>query len=466
MARSPLPNAAIAATSPAPSENSPDSWTVPNAEEVFRTLRDAVADPASDSMVVFGAIAEAAHALADGCAAALAMRRDGVVRCVGRSGDTAPDLGVRLSVDSGISGECLRTGKVLRCDDTQKDYRCDPVVCLRLGVASIAAVPLHHDQAVIGILEAFSNRPYAFAEEHMQALLQLAKMAESAYRRDAGVVAPEPVAPATLAKTSGLSAILSTVQSSAATVTSRISRPMWRYIAAGVAAALLLFSFIAWRSTTTERAAKPSQVSTQVPAPLPATATTTGANLTWNAEVPRPTKPSPSIGGIQQAAKIEKDETPESVTRRSASTIQEQDLQTVTQSRSPDAELAESGPPQMIASNTSASPLRGVLSAEPALPRFTTPVSQGVTDGILTRKVMPIYPEQALPLRLSGTVVLEATISEDGRVRDLNLVRGNRTLAQAAIDAVSQWRYKPYLLNGKPVAMKTQITVEFKAPQN
>jgi periplasmic protein TonB len=61
-------------------------------------------------------------------------------------------------------------------------------------------------------------------------------------------------------------------------------------------------------------------------------------------------------------------------------------------------------------------------------------------------------------------VVLDATITEDGKVRDLRLVRGNRTLAQSAIDAVSQWRYKPFLLNGKPVPMKTQITVDFKAP--
>ena len=60
---------------------------------------------------------------------------------------------------------------------------------------------------------------------------------------------------------------------------------------------------------------------------------------------------------------------------------------------------------------------------------------------------------------------MDATITEDGSVRDLNVVRGNLTLAQAAIDAVSQWRYKPYLLNGKPVAIKTQITIDFKVPQ-
>ena len=125
------------------------SWNPPDADKVFQNLRDAIANPAWDSHVVLGAIAEAAHTLSEANAAALAMRCDGSVVCVGRSGDTAPELGARLSVDSGISGECLRTGKTLRCDNTQKDYRVDPVVCLRLGLASIAAVPLHHEQRII-----------------------------------------------------------------------------------------------------------------------------------------------------------------------------------------------------------------------------------------------------------------------------------------------------------------------------
>ena len=68
-------------------------------------------------------------------------------------------------------------------------------------------------------------------------------------------------------------------------------------------------------------------------------------------------------------------------------------------------------------------------------------------------------------LRLAGAVVLDATITEDGRVRDLSVVRGNRTLALAAIDAVSQWRYQPTLLNGKPVEVVTTVTVNFRLDQ-
>ena len=69
-------------------------------------------------------------------------------------------------------------------------------------------------------------------------------------------------------------------------------------------------------------------------------------------------------------------------------------------------------------------------------------------------------------MRLEGPVVLEATVSEKGQLENVKVVSGHVMLAQAAIDAVRQWRYRPYLLNGKPVRMQTKITVNFKMPRN
>src|ERR1700694_2791501 len=114
----------------------------PDAGAIFSALRDAIASGGSDLDVVLGAIAEAAQVLTLASGTALAMQRDGQVVCLGRSGETAPELGARLSIDSGISGECVRTGRTLRCDDTQKDYRADREVCRKMGLRSIAAVPL------------------------------------------------------------------------------------------------------------------------------------------------------------------------------------------------------------------------------------------------------------------------------------------------------------------------------------
>lgn len=88
-------------------------------------------------------------------------------------------------------------------------------------------------------------------------------------------------------------------------------------------------------------------------------------------------------------------------------------------------------------------------------------VSQGVMDANKTRDVQPQYPQEALVARIQGDVVLGATLSTQGDMTNLMLVSGHPLLAQAAIDAVKQWKYKPYLLNGDPVEVDTVITVKF-----
>ena len=88
-------------------------------------------------------------------------------------------------------------------------------------------------------------------------------------------------------------------------------------------------------------------------------------------------------------------------------------------------------------------------------------VSQGVTEGMLIRQVKPAYPAIARSARIHGVVVLSAIIGKDGKIQNLQLQKGHPMLAPAAISAVSQWLYKPYLLNGQPVEVETQITVNF-----
>lgn len=108
----------------------------------------------------------------------------------------------------------------------------------------------------------------------------------------------------------------------------------------------------------------------------------------------------------------------------------------------------------------------GIISSTPvAVPKVATPqrvrVSQGVTQGLLIRKVQPAYPPLARQARIQGTVLLQAEISKDGTIENLRLISGHPMLAPAAIEAVKQWRYKPYILNGEPVEVETQITVNF-----
>jgi protein TonB len=84
-----------------------------------------------------------------------------------------------------------------------------------------------------------------------------------------------------------------------------------------------------------------------------------------------------------------------------------------------------------------------------------------VSAGLLVKKVAPPYPEDARQAHIQGSVVLQALIDKNGDVADLVLVSGHPMLAPAAIKAVKQWKYKPYLLNGQPVNVETQIVVNF-----
>jgi TonB family protein len=114
---------------------------------------------------------------------------------------------------------------------------------------------------------------------------------------------------------------------------------------------------------------------------------------------------------------------------------------------------------------TDASKLVSVLSVPTPLPQFAGPISQGFSGGVLVHKVQPIYPRQAVPLRLEGSVLLQATVAENGAVRDLKVTSGHPMLARAGIEAVSQWRYRPFLLNGKPIQKQVDISIDFKMPK-
>jgi|SRR5271155_971782 len=88
-------------------------------------------------------------------------------------------------------------------------------------------------------------------------------------------------------------------------------------------------------------------------------------------------------------------------------------------------------------------------------------VASRVAAANLIHDVAPIYPPEAGRARIEGTVVLQAVIDKDGTVRDVRVQSGPTLLAQAAMDAVKQWRYRPYLLNGEPVEVDSQITITF-----
>ena len=89
-----------------------------------------------------------------------------------------------------------------------------------------------------------------------------------------------------------------------------------------------------------------------------------------------------------------------------------------------------------------------------------------MSEGNLIHKVQPAYPALARTARVQGTVMLQAVIGKQGTIENLKVVAGHAMLVPAAIEAVRQWRYRPYILNNEPVEVETQITVNFSLAAN
>jgi protein TonB len=124
--------------------------------------------------------------------------------------------------------------------------------------------------------------------------------------------------------------------------------------------------------------------------------------------------------------------------------------------------LGGSGP--LAASGTGSDPFNCSDVRPPVRPAVqpTQHVSKGVMEGLLVNRVLPVYPAMAREMRVAGRVELQAAISRSGTIENPRVVSGPTLLQQAAIDAVKQWRYRPYLLNDQPVEVETTINVDFR----
>ena len=134
-------------------------------------------------------LAQRAQTFTRATGAAIALTEGSSMTCRASAGLDAPPLGARFSSGSGFSGECVRTGQLLRCEDSETDPVVDRESCRLLGIRSMIAVPIRWDDAVIGLLEVFSPEPYAFSTNDPLALKRLAGIISTAVHR-AG--APEP----------------------------------------------------------------------------------------------------------------------------------------------------------------------------------------------------------------------------------------------------------------------------------
>lgn len=152
--------------------------------EIHVSSAQALSEP--DLEPVMNIITEKAAAMTGATGAAIALRRGDDIVCRARAGRTAPDLGVRLHTHSSFSGECVRRGEILLCEDAEKNPRVDLVSCRQLGVRSILVAPLRHLRNPLGIFEVLSSRPSAFDDRDVATLQLLSGVMMAAIARFRG----------------------------------------------------------------------------------------------------------------------------------------------------------------------------------------------------------------------------------------------------------------------------------------
>jgi len=430
-----------------------------------------------------------------------------------------------LSADTGISGECLRTGKIQHCTDTEHNPLVDVEVCRILGLRSIVVLPIQGWREMNGILEVFSIQPAAFTESHIALLEQLAALAERARATQPRDASPTPPKiPSALGKSqpSGLLPASDRLGDVAMAFIPSGRRSRALVLGAIGLVAISLLALVIWlgwsgadEGDAKAHAAMPAAIVAARVNPVSAnfsdqhsanphlpdrdrvwevnpggkTLFSSGGKPSAGAPVKLASKVDVIAGKKNPAARSPAERSParadsadqdsadhaldkvaaEAPTPQMASNVQpglHRDAQP-TGSSSPDSysgEVGSSEPPPITAGETNPSSLTTVLSVKASVPGLSAPVSMGVSGGQLLFRIVPAYPNQARQQRLQGMVVLAATIMEDGRLGEIKVITGSPLLARAALDAAKDWRYQPFQLDGKPVKGETTITFAFKYP--
>ncbi|HMK31282.1 MAG TPA: TonB family protein [Terriglobales bacterium] len=419
-------------------------------------------------------IVDRAAELTSASGAALALGPPHGCFCRASFGD-APEVGVPIHPDSGLTGDCVRQHRTVCCDDAHNDSRLDPAVCRQLNLRSAVLVPLFAGPAwqdFAGVLEVSSSRTHAFSREHVSRLQELAEIASILAFREVSLpfypgngdlqapAAPPAAAPAgprfprfsagTLRRRLAdlrairwiIAAALLVVIGGALLFSGRAAqrpqppqpRPASAASPTPVAASLVS------APVASDRPAEPSPAAAAAPAPTPAL-------RTKNASAPL--KPS----AVRTPARLAAPLAPDSFTTRE-------------RPQPPSSENAarKVPDPPVIAANLAQHSTNVVFLTLPTLagkPLSPTRRSEGVSGGALIYKVMPSYPALARTGSLEGEIVLSAVVATDGSVKSVRILSGNPVLAGAAADAVSKWRYEPFKLNGVPTETETTVKVRF-----
>jgi TonB family protein len=406
--------------------------------------------------IVLNEIVEQACLATGATGAAIFLWRDEEMVCRASSGTTAPGLGTRLDLGSTIAGECIQTRQVQRCDDTEGDPRADSEISRALGAQSVMLLPLLRGRELVGIFAAFSDRIAAFGDRDQQTLEAFTYLViKNIEKAEKPVeVLPELHAVGDAQVSIGQAepvrapAEVKINDASMGEIFSEPFPPPRRFDFAVaflgfvvLGSALLLGTKLALRFGWIQPVHL-SRVKTQA------------ATEQQQSDV-KTVDGNASSNSAQTASSPQSSNSPATATKQpiplGSMRVYEDGVEVfrthpLQSNADPPRDRAE-GDVQQAAQIES----ERTIWLAPAM----------VEDGLVYR-VEPEYPEEARESKIEGPVVLEIRIDHGGTVQETKLVSGNAILAQAAIDAVKQWRFKPRSIHGNPVEMDTTVTLNFR----
>ena len=375
--------------------------------------------------LVLNEVVEQARAATAATGAAIALERDGEVICRATSGN-APELGVRVETTSGLSGACLRTAEIQSCGDTEIDPRVNAEACRRLHVRSILMIPILDRDGAFGILEVFAPGPSSFTESDVKTLQLLAqRVADTRLASQEPVVpGPVPVAMEQPAESLKPDAMPLELAPPVEPVISDQLKP------------------VIFDQPKKDERRNYNEVLTSVLVVLVIAAAI--------------------LLGLVVGVRV-------AIRRSAASTPVHNDAKPVAPPAKPPVQSTtpSTAPPQPTAARPATPPAGGLIVTQGGKVIYradpSKPIEQESPPGLIHR-VDPVYPESAKAQHLQGQVVLDAEVMGDGSVGDISIVRGDPLLAEAATEAVKQWKFEPSTIDGKPVGHQERITVKFALP--
>jgi TonB family protein len=430
--------------------------------------------------IVLNEIVEQACTATRATGAAIALSREGEMVCRASSGGSAPELGTRLDMNSGLSGACLRSRQIQICHDALSNPSADAEVSRQLGVRSVVVLPLLKADELIGIFEVFSTLPAAFGDHDLRTLQVLSdRILRNARARESSL---NPISPST--STTPSSGERRTEEGSSKQSVTPASESDERPFHDSVARPR------SSNATESGNAIVPSfdWLSTFMGAIILAVAilmvTVVGMHLGWLRLGPRVTRsaaPAPTSSAFQAsgngqtpaAAPIPGPSTSASSNSASSGSASVQNKNTSAAQTAPrvdHAQLPEGGlrvfenGREVFRMTPSATGSVAKSANAPLQSAKTVELSSDAVESNLIKRVEPDYPEQALTQRIQGLVVLDVHIAQDGAVQEVRLQSGSPLLAESAMQAVRQWRFKTQKVNGRPVEMQTRVVLRFTLP--